>query len=58
MSVLNYNEPTLSAYEIMVDRSTMEEPLNMEEMHQSFIFGFIDRLTANPARLDPKIGFF
>ena len=58
MSVYEYNEPTISAFEIMEDRSTMEEPLNLEDMHQSFIFGFIDRVTTLPAPLDPRVGFF
>ena len=58
MLVYVYHAPKLTSYVVMEDRSTMEQPLNFEEMHQSFIFGFFDTATTSPVTVDPKYGSF
>ena len=55
--VINQDDPQISSYQILEDRSTMTESLNLAELKGSFAFGFRDP-SFQPIGLDSRIGRF
>ena len=40
IDVIEFNDPAISSFTIIEDRSEMEEPLNFADYNQQLIFGF------------------
>ena len=57
IAVWQYNDPTISSYQVLEDRSLMEEPLNLKDYSVNFYFFFIGP-DSFPKQIDPTIGSF
>ena len=56
-AVIGQKDPWVSSYEVLVDRSSMEEPMHLDDYSSRFFFGFLDENNDSVA-LDPSIGHF
>ena len=54
--VFNYKDPQISVYEIVEDRQTVFETLNLDEFHSAFQISFFNPFDSTGSRLDPSIG--
>ena len=41
LAVFNYDDPTISSFTIIEDRTQMKEPMSFEDYNVSFIFNFV-----------------
>ena len=58
MTVVNYEDPTLSSFTVMEDRSKMLSPISLADYHQRIYFSFQDLKSLIPKVLDARIGKF
>ena len=57
VALVEYQDPALSSYTVMEDRSKMKEALNLNEYGLQFFACFLGQNT-EPIHLDPRIGRF
>ena len=56
LALAGFQDPAISSYIVMEDRSKMQESMNFADYNQSIMFGFtINDL--KPVGLDPSIGW-
>ena len=58
LAVFNYDDPTISSFTIIEDRTKMKEPMSLGDYNVDIAFFFMSNKGASPVQLDPNIGRF
>ena len=56
LAVTTYQDPNITNYTVLEDRSKLDEPLNFADYRQKITFGFMKAPSVMPVGLDPRIG--